>query len=119
VDKADMFEQFALAMETGAYTPRSSEMIIELGEYEWDGGKIVHAPSKNKGAPDKNHGDRAIAASGAWLVYSADNIREKVDTEQENGKNPEYGSFLWREMQDRCNTNSGSPAYGIRDVLRG
>jgi hypothetical protein len=119
VDKADMFEQFALAMETGRYIPRSGEMLIECGEYEWDGGKIIHAPTKNKGATEKNHGDRAIAAAGAWLVYSADNIREKVDSDDEIHKNPEYGSFLWREQQERRSANAGSPSYGIRDVLRG
>ena len=118
VDKADMFEQFALAMEQGKYIPRSSEMIMECGEYEWDNGKIIHAPTKNKGATEKNHGDRAIAAAGSWLVYSADNIREKVDSDDENDKNPEYGSFLWRERQERRIVNSGSPDYGIRDVLR-
>jgi hypothetical protein len=114
-----MFEQFALAMETGRYIPRSGEMLIECGEYEWDGGKIIHAPTKNKGATEKNHGDRAIAAAGAWLVYSADNIREKVDSDDEIHKNPEYGSFLWREQQERRSANAGSPSYGIRDVLRG
>jgi hypothetical protein len=119
VDKADMFEQFALAMEQGSYTPRSNEMLVECGEYEWDGGKIVHAPSKNKGAVNKNHGDRCVAGAGAWLVYSADNIGKKVDTDEEKDKNPEYGSFLWREMQERRSANSGSPGYGIRDVLRG
>ena len=118
VDKADMFERFALAMDKGLYTPRSSEMIIECGEYAWEDGKITHAPSKNKGAPDKNHGDRCVAGAGAWLVYSADNIREKLDSDEEKWQNPEYGSFLWREQQERRKSNSGSPEYGIRDVLR-
>lgn len=117
-DKADMFEQFALAMESGRYIPRSAEMITECGEYEWDGTKIIHAPTKNKGATDKNHGDRAIAAAGAWLVYSTDNAGSKVDSDAETGQNPEYGSFLWRERQDSRRLNAGSPNYGIRDVLR-
>lgn len=30
-DKADMFEQFALAMEDGKCVPRSEEMIVECG----------------------------------------------------------------------------------------
>ncbi len=116
-DKADMFEQFALAMEQGKYIPRSADMLVECGEYEWEGSKIVHAPTKNKGATDKNHGDRAIAAAGAWLVYSTDNSGEKVDSGDQKDQNPEYGSFLWREMQERRNANTGSPRYGIRDVL--
>lgn len=117
-DKADMFEQFALALEQGKYIPRSSDMLIECGEYEWDNGKIVHAPTKNKGATEKNHGDRAIASAGAWLVYSADKVGEKVDSDDEKDQNPEYGSFLWRERQERRSLNTGSPKYGIRDVLR-
>jgi hypothetical protein len=117
--KADMFTQFELAMEKGLYVPRSSEMLVECGEYEWDSGKIVHAPSKNKGAVNKNHGDRAIAAAGSWLIYSADNAGGNVDSDEETGQNPEYGSFLWREMQERRSVNSGSPTYGLRDILRG
>lgn len=117
-DKADMFEKFALAMEQGQYTPRSEEMLVECGEYEWDGAKIVHAPTKNKGATETNHGDRAISAAGVWLVYSTDNVADKVDSNEENAQNPEYGSFLWRERQERRNVNSGGPDYGIRDVLR-
>jgi len=105
-------------MEQGKYIPRSADMLVECGEYEWEGSKIVHAPTKNKGATDKNHGDRAIAAAGAWLVYSTDNSGEKVDSGDEKGKNPEYGSFLWREQQDRRVSNPGSPRYGIKDVLR-
>jgi hypothetical protein len=117
-DKADMFERFALAMEQGEYTPRSEEMLAECGEYEWDNGKIVHAPTKNKGATEKNHGDRAIAAAGAWLVFSNDNLGKKVDSDVDTGENPEYGSWLWRERQERRKVNPGSPSYGIRDVLR-
>jgi hypothetical protein len=116
-DKADMFEQLALAMEMEKCTPRSEEMIAECGEYEWDGDKIIHAPTKNKGATQKNHGDRAIAMGGAWLVYSTDNAGDKVDTSEENGTIPEYGSFKWREDQERGQAQVGSPRFGIRDVV--
>jgi len=116
-DKADMFEQVALAMEMGKYTPRSEEMITECGEYEWDGDKIIHAPTKNKGATQKNHGDRAISAGGTWLVYSRDNAGKKVDTSEENGTIAEVGSFKWREEQERGQAGIGSPRFGIRDVV--
>ena len=116
-DKADMFEQMALAMEQGKFTPRSEEMITECGEYTWDGAKIVHDPSKNKGASDKNHADRAIAAAGAWLVFNTDNAGTKIDTSEESGQTAEYGSFLWREQQERRVVKSGSPGYGLRDVV--
>jgi hypothetical protein len=117
-DKADDFEQLALAMEQGKCVPRSEEMIIELGEYEWDGTKIVHAPSKNKGAMDKNHADRAIAMAGCWKVFSTDNSFDKIDTSEETGQTAEYGSFLWREQQERSGVKHGSPGYGLRDIIR-
>jgi hypothetical protein len=121
-DKADMFEQLALAMETGRYIPRSAEMIRECGEYEWDNGKVSHAPTKSKagektGVTEKNHGDRAIAGAGAWLVFSTDCATYRVDSGEETGHNPEYGSFLWREQQERRLEKKGSPRYSIRDVL--
>lgn len=117
-DKADMFEKAALAMENGSYIPRSTEMITELGEYEWDNGKIIHAPSKNKGASEKNHGDRAIAGAGCWLVFNTDITPGKIDTSEETGQTPEYGSFKWREDQELIRAKPGSPRYGLRDILR-
>ena len=115
--KADMFEQMALAMEQGKFIPRSEEMILECGEYEWDGASIIHAPTKNRGAVDKNHADRAISAAGCWLVFNTDCTDAKIDTSEENGHIPEYGSFLWREQQERNHVKPSSPAYGIRNVL--
>lgn len=116
--KADMFEQMALAMEDGKFIPRSEEMITECGEYEWDGDKIVHVPTKNKGLTDKNHADRAISAAGCWLVFNTDNAGDKIDTSKETGQTPEYGSFLWREQLGKNHVKSDSPKYGIRDVVR-
>jgi len=107
----------ALAMESGKFIPRSAEMITECGEYEWDGAKIVHSPSKNKGAADKNHADRSIASAGCWLVFSNDNVVDKIDSSEEIGQTPEYGSFAWREQQERNHVKSGSPRYGIRNVV--
>ena len=117
-DKADMFELMALAMENGDYTPRSEEMIVELSEYEWDGAKIIHAPTKNKGATEKNHGDRGIAGSGTFMIYSKDNVTNKVDSNDEIGQNPEYGSFLWRERQEQKKLRTDRPVFGIRDLIR-
>lgn len=117
-DKADMFERFALAMEKGEFIPRSAEMLAECSEYEWSDGKVVHAPTKNKGAKEKNHGDRVISGAGAWLVFSNDKDVGKVDKDEETAQTPEYGSFLWREQQERKRVDPGSPRYGIRDVIR-
>lgn len=116
--KAEMFEHFALAMEQGRFVPRSNEMIVECGEYEWDGAKIIHAPTKNKGATEKNHADRAISAAGCWLVFNTDIEPGKIDTSEETGQTAEYGSFLWREQQEQRGNFRGGPSWGIRDVLR-
>ena len=104
-------------MEMGRFIPRSEEMITECGEYEWDGDKIVHAPTKNRGVTGKNHADRSIAAGGCWQVFSTDNAGNSIDTSEETGTIPEYGSFLWREQQERGQAKIGSPRFGIRDVI--
>ena len=116
-DKADMFERMALAMENGDFVPRSEEMITECGEYEWDGDKIIHAPTRNKGATEKNHGDRSISAGGNWLVFKTDNAGDKIDTSEKTGETAEYGSFLWREQRERNKVKSGGPEFGIYDVV--
>ncbi|MCC6508118.1 MAG: hypothetical protein IT423_03365 [Pirellulaceae bacterium] len=115
--KADMFEQMALAMEDGKFIPRSEEMIVECGEYEWDGDKIVHVPTKNKGLTEKNHADRAIAMAGCWKVFNTDSAGDKIDSSEENGQTPEYGSFAWREEQERRKVRASSPKYGLRDII--
>ena len=117
-DKADLFEKMALAMETDEYKIRSDDLIRECGEYEWEKGKIIHAPTKNKGAQEKAHGDRCIAAGVAYLVYSEGREGVALDKKEEIGQTPEYGSFLWCEQQERKRVNSGSPKYGLRDILR-
>jgi hypothetical protein len=115
-DKALLFERMALGMETGAFTVRSEDLIRECGEYEWEKGKIIHAPTKNRNAVETNHGDRCVAAGGAWLIYSADRPQGKIDTSEETGETPQYGSFLWREQREKKRPGDGSPAFGIRDV---
>lgn len=119
-DKADLFEKMALAMartDTGRFTVRSEDLVRECGEYEWEKGKIVHRPTKNQDGSEKAHGDRCIAAGVAWLIYSADSVRDRIDTTEETGETPEYGSYLWREQQERRRNRSDSPDFGIRDVV--
>ena len=115
--KADLFEKMALAMETGGYTIRSTDLIRECGEYEWDNGKIIHQPTKNKGATEKAHGDRCIAAGVAWLIYLEGLEAVSIDTGEETGQIPEYGSWLWRERRERPVAKSGSPEFGLKDVV--
>jgi hypothetical protein len=115
--KADLFEKMALAMETEAYTIRSVDLVRECGEYEWEKGKIIHAPTKNRGATEKAHGDRCIAAGVAYLVYSEGLEGTHLDKGKDSGESPEYGSFLWCEQQERKRVDSDSPEFGLRDVV--
>lgn len=116
-DKADLFEKMALAMEMGRYTPRSEDLVRECGEYEWDKGKIIHQPTKNLSGDEKAHGDRVIAGGVSWLIYYEETARDRIDTDEETGETPEYGSYLWREWQERQKTKADSPEFGIRDVM--
>lgn len=116
-DKAGLFEEMNIAMASGDFIVRSEELIRECGEYEWEKGKIIHRPTKNVDGNEKAHGDRCIGAGVAYLVY-ADKMESKaVDSSEETGQTPEYGSFLWREQQERKQEKAGSPDYGIRDLL--
>jgi hypothetical protein len=115
--KADLFEKMALGMETGRYTVRSVDLVKECGEYEWDDGKIIHEPTKNKGATEKAHGDRCIAAGVAWLLYSEKQQGVSLDTNEERGETPQYGSWLWRERREHTAANSDSPEFCLADVI--
>ena len=115
--KADLFEKMALAMETGSYIIRSEDLIRECGEYEWEKGKIIHQPTKNKGATEKAHGDRVIASGVAWLLYSEGLEGIAIDTGEELGQTPEYGSWLWREQREQTRVDTDSPEFGLRDVV--
>ena len=115
--KADLFEKLALAMETEDYVIRSEDLVRECGEYEWDRGKIIHQPTKNRGATEKAHGDRTIAAGVSWLMYLEEMEGITVDMGDENSQTPEYGSFLWRERRERVRVESDSPAFGLTDLV--
>jgi len=116
-DKAGLFEDMALAMASGEYTVRSEDLVRECGEYEWEKGKIVHRPTKNRDGNEKAHGDRAISAGVAWLVYTDKGQSKAVDSSDESSQTPVYGSFLWREQMERTNTRADSPEFSIRDVM--
>ncbi len=117
-DKVDLFEKMALGMEADAFTPRSEDFIQECGEYEYEKGKIIHAPTKNKGAEEKAHGDRTIAGGVAWLLYLEGLANISIDSNEETGQTPEYGSWLWRERREQVGrVDRGSPEFGIEHLL--
>lgn len=116
-DKVELFEKMALGMETDDFTVRSVDLVRECGEYEWEGGKLIHRPTKNKGATEKAHGDRVIATGVAWLLYWGERREKSLDNEDETGQIPDYGSWLWREQRERQRVRPGAPDYGIADVV--
>jgi hypothetical protein len=115
--KADLFEKLALGMETGRFKPRSEELIRECGEYEWENGKIIHQPTKNRGAQERAHGDRCIGAGVCWLIYGEGLGSLSIDSGEERDETPEYGSFLWCEQREKPRVDADSPEFGLRDVV--
>jgi hypothetical protein len=120
-DKGLLFEQFCIGMDENEIIPRSGDMIRECGEYEWDeNGKIVHAPTKHRGAAaGKAHGDRCIAAGVAYLLCT-DRQDIGLDTGGSLSENPPYGCFAWREARDRAAWEAWDderPLPTISDVL--
>ena len=90
----------------------------ECGEYEWENGKIIHQPTKNRGAKEKAHGDRTIASGVAWLAYQKNGLNGfSIDTEEERDETPAYGSWLWREKRERRGVDADSPEFGLKDVV--
>jgi hypothetical protein len=116
-DKADLFEQLALGMETGRFTPRSAEMITECGEYEWEKGKLLHMPTKMRATTERAHGDRVIAAGVAWMIHFDRERQDQVDVGEEKKEAIAYGSFLWREQREHSLVDSDSPEFGLVDVV--
>lgn len=122
-DKGLLFEHFCIGMDEGKMTPRSEQMVKECGEYEWADGKIVHAPTKAQrgGATGKAHGDRCIAGGVAWLLCR-DRAKIGLDRSEPLAENAEYGSFAWREEQERARqrkfTDEDSPQPTLIDILR-
>ena len=119
-DKGELFEELGMAFEEGAFVPRSEDLIRECGEYEWEGGKIIHRPSKSAGQLEKAHGDRCIGGGVAWLLCR-DRPQNELDNASDKLENPEYGSFEWRHRQDQQAQRQWSddePQATIEDVLR-
>jgi hypothetical protein len=98
-DKGELFEALNFAMEDGSFIPRSEDLIRECGEYEWDKGKIVHRPSKQRKTDGKAHGDRCVAGGVLWLLCKDRPISD-VDNSDGVSHTFPYGSFGWRQQRD-------------------
>ncbi len=119
-DKGELFESMDIGMENGEFIPRSEDLIRECGEYEWDKGKIVHRPSKQRGTDGKAHGDRCVAAGVATLCCK-DRPFSGLDNDPEEAENPPYGSFLWRQQREdsgKKRWTKDEPQFSLKDLLR-
>lgn len=114
-DKAELFEQACLAMDDEQFIPRSEAFIVECGEYEWDGGKIIHRPSKDARMDGKAHGDRCVAGGVAWLLVQERRLSRPVRTEADSRKAP-YGCPQWRHEQAEARKQRSS-SFNIHDLM--
>lgn len=96
--KAIILEAMALAMDEGKFIPHSEDLIREIGEYEWEDGKVIHKPTKVRGEDAKSHGDRAIGAGVCWVAVDR-NRSKSLDINEGIANNPPYGSMAYRKKQ--------------------
>jgi len=121
-DKERLFDALGLAMEEDVYVPRSAEMIVECGEYEWVKGKIVHRASRAASIAPASHGDRCIAAGVANLLLGDRRSTIGLDKTPESMEaEPPYGCFAWRHQQAGLRSRSGNEhedgEFDLRSVL--
>jgi hypothetical protein len=126
-DKEKLFDSLCIAFEEEEVIPRSAEMIKECGEYEWEGGKIIHRLSKNLDQDGAAHGDRCVAAGVMWLLCKdrpMGSARGLDKGEQLCDNAPPYGTFAWRQRQvqeasrRRQEEFSGVGEFTMADLLQ-
>ena len=121
-DKAKLFEDLCIAMEEGEYVPRSEDMVIECGEWEWANGKIVHKSSRTAGIDEKAHGDRCVGAGVANLLLSERRLTGIDKKGAEAQDEAPYGCLAWRIGREKLrkgkldDTDDGG-GFGIRELL--
>lgn len=118
--KATLFDQMLMGMKADEFTPRSADLIRECGEYEWDQGKIIHKLSKTGNFDGQAHGDRCVGAAVAWLAVCDEKIGN-VDKDDEDSEDVPYGSFAWREQQERARErdwrSDDAPMFTLKDLM--
>ena len=112
-DKADLFEDFWVAMDEDQFLPRSDALLKECGGWEWDSEKIIY-----KGT---GHGDRSIAGGLCWKVMK-DFQQMGLDKEEKIVQTAPYGTLAWRiEKQKRIigvdQDDGGSGDFTIKELL--
>ena len=117
--KANLFETMSMEMADDGLIPRDEDFVKECGEYEWEGSKIVHRPSRTKKEDGRAHGDRAIAG-GCCLVGMKDLAVGGIDRETEVAHNPPYGSWAWRQKREEDEArdrDEDAPQFTLFDLL--
>jgi len=121
-EKGVLLESLCIAMDDGKFIPRSEELVVECGEYEWENGKIVHRASSQtlSASEGRAHGDRCIAAGVAWLLMD-DRPVGVVEQEAKETPKAEVGSWAWcdeQEAKERRLWSDDEPQFELGDLLR-
>jgi hypothetical protein len=112
-DKADLFEDFWVAMDDDLFIPRSGDMIKECGGWEWDEDKIIYRGT--------GHGDRAIAGGICWKAMKDLSVGA-VDKNGGTGHDVvKYGTLAWHMEQDKAHKrmvdDECGEGLGLRELL--
>jgi len=118
--KDELFSLMKDGMAGNEFLPRSEDLIRECCEYEYDGGKVVHKPTKLAKTDAKGHGDRCIAAGVAWLCLK--NRQPKgVDKKRDQAQDVRYNTIAYRIQEDKRRSEKiareREDGFGIRELL--
>jgi hypothetical protein len=86
--------------------PRSKAAIQECERYYINSNGDLKHPLVGKGrqdAPEKSHGDRAIAMAAAWYAIHSE---PEFSEPEKSPESPPVGSFAWRRTLRLGNENS-------------
>lgn len=96
---AEILGQLQADMVNGSCKVRSARIIQQFLEYEWRGGKLVHASSETSDSESdkgKTHGDVAIAAAVGYLAVKG---YSRLSEEEQEDSEYELGTYGWRQQQ--------------------
>lgn len=109
--KADLFEDFWVAMDDGLFLPRSKELVDECGGWEWKDRRVVYRGNTG-------HGDRSIAGGLCWKGCK-DFRQTGLDKEDQKPKTIKYGTLAWHLQQEQLNrfSDDGEETDNLRAAL--
>ncbi len=110
-----MLSQFQLGVSRRECIPRSVALLAECKHYIWDKGTVVCAhvaTTDDATETGKTHGDRVIAAAGAWMLIQ-DRPAPKREADKIEQDAP-VGSVAWRlaqRKQELAQTAADDPCW--------